>query len=792
MKNSTLILIWMLLPFSIFSQITQNIKGTVLDKQSELPLIGATIIVVDSDPLIGTTSDIDGNYRIDNLPIGRYNLRVSSLGYEGQTIPNVELTAGKEVIIDFSIEESFTKMDEIVVTAEVAKDRAQNELATISARTFSVEEVNRYSGGRSDVARLAANFAGVSTSNDARNDIVIRGNSPTGVLWRLEGVPIPNPNHFSTAGTTGGPVSALNPNMLKNSDFLTSAFPAEYGNAMSGVFDLGFRNGNKDKHEYMLQLGAVSGFEAMLEGPINKEKQSSFLVAARYSFVGIASELGIPIGTNATPNYSDIAFNVNLGNTKLGKFSIFGIGGVSDIEFLHDEIDENDLFAANDEDSKARSEFGVLGLKHSLILDANTYVRSILSVSTSGNEFSIDRYANLDQDDESVRKIVRLDNTEVRSSISSFINRKFNSRLTMRAGVLLERFSYDLKNENREFTPDWIDVYRFDDNATIFQAYAQSQYKLSKKLRLNLGLHFQNLSLNQTNALEPRIALNYDLNKNNTINIGYGLHAQSIPTPILLLQNENMEGQMVQSNKNLKMPRSQHFVLGYDAKLGTNWRAKVEAYYQSIDRVPVESFASSFSLLNLGDDFGFPEDKFNLVNEGTGTNYGIEFTVERFFSKGYYGLLTASLYDSKYKGSDGVERNTAFNNGYVFNALFGKEFKVGKSGRKTFIVDTKITTAGGRYYTPVDLEQSRTDGRQRLDDENAYTERYSPYFRWDLKFGMKINSKRKKLTHHFYFDFQNISNNENIFSRRYNRLTNEVNNVYQLGFFPDFMYRIQF
>jgi hypothetical protein len=776
----------------MFSQISQNIKGTVIDKQSELPLIGATITIVGSDPLIGTSTDLDGNYIIKDLPIGRYDLRVSSLGYEGITVPNIELTAGKEKIVDFNIEEAITKMDEVVVTAAVAKDKAQNELATISARTFSVEEVNRYSGGRSDVARLAANFAGVSTSNDARNDIVIRGNSPTGVLWRLEGIPIPNPNHFSTAGTTGGPVSALNPNMLKNSDFLTSAFPAEYGNAMAGVFDLGFRNGNKDKQEYMFQLGAVSGFEAMMEGPINKKNNSSYLVAARYSFVGIASELGLPIGTNATPNYSDIAFNVNLGNTKLGKFSIFGIGGQSDIEFLHDEIDENDLFAANDEDSKARSEFGVLGIKHSLILDASTYVRSILSISTSANEFSIDRYTDLDLPTESIRKIVDVDNTEVRTSLSSFINKKFNARLTMRAGLLLERFNYNLINQNREFTEDWIDIYRFDDGATLFQSYLQSQYKLTQKLKLNMGLHFQNLSLNNTNAIEPRLALNYDLNEKNTISLGYGIHSQSIPVPILLLQNLNMEGEMVQSNIDLEMSRSQHFVLGYDSKLGANWRAKIEAYYQIINNVPVESTPSSFSLLNLGDDFGFPEDKFNLVNEGSGTNYGIELTIERFFAKGYYGLLTASIYDSKYEGSDGVERNSAFNNGYVLNALFGKEFKIGKTGRKSFVVDTKITTAGGRYYTPVDLEASQTAGREIVNEANAYTERYDPYFRWDVKFGMKINSKRKQLTHHFYFDFQNVTDNENIFARRYNRLTNSVNNVNQLGFFPDFMYRIQF
>ncbi|MEL6926253.1 MAG: carboxypeptidase-like regulatory domain-containing protein, partial [Bacteroidota bacterium] len=346
----------------------QTLKGTVIDKQSEMPLIGATVAIVNSDPTIGTTTDVDGNFSIPEVPYGRYSIAISYLGFEGITLPNVEVTAGKEVYLEIGLEESVEKLDEVVVTAAVQKDRAQNELATISARTFSVEEVNRYSGGRSDIGRLVSNFAGVSTADDSRNDIVIRGNSPTGVLWRLEGIPIPNPNHFSTLGTTGGPVSALNPNMIKNSDFMTSAFPAEYGNALAGVFDLGFRTGNRDKHEFMIQMAAVSGIEAMAEGPINKAKGSSYLVTGRYSFLGFAQGIGLPIGTNATPDYRDLSFNINFGNGKAGKFSLFGIGGSSDISFLHDQVDETDLFAANDEDAFAESRFGVVGLKHNLIL----------------------------------------------------------------------------------------------------------------------------------------------------------------------------------------------------------------------------------------------------------------------------------------------------------------------------------------------------------------------------------------------------------------------------------------
>ncbi|MCI5083445.1 MAG: carboxypeptidase-like regulatory domain-containing protein, partial [Saprospiraceae bacterium] len=179
---------------------TQTLKGKIFDKQSEMPLIGATIEVLDTDQNLGTTTDFDGYFRLEAVPIGRQTVRISYLGYNTISIPNVVVTTGKQVVLNVGLEESIEQLDEVVVTAEVQKDKAQNEMATISARTFSVEEVNRFSGGRSDVARLAGNFAGVSTADDSRNDIVIRGNSPTGVLWRLEGIPIPNPNHFSTLG----------------------------------------------------------------------------------------------------------------------------------------------------------------------------------------------------------------------------------------------------------------------------------------------------------------------------------------------------------------------------------------------------------------------------------------------------------------------------------------------------------------------------------------------------------------------------------------------------------------
>lgn len=786
----------MLLSVSLYAQnVTQTVKGQIIDKQSEIPIIGATIQWINDQDAIGTTTDIDGYFKLENIPVGRQAFQISYIGYETMVLPNIDITSGKEVILDLAMVESIEILNEVVVTAEVAKDRAINEMASISARTFSLEEVNRYAGGRSDIARLAGNFAGVATADDSRNDIVIRGNSPTGVLWRLEGIPIPNPNHFSTLGSTGGPVSAMNPNVLKNSDFLTSAFPSEYGNATSGVFDLGMRSGNRDKHEFTFQMAAFSGLEAMAEGPLG-DKGASYLVAARNSFIALIS----PPQTNAIPNYFDVTFKIDSHTGKFGKFSLFGIGGTSSIDFVGADIDSTDLFSEVDQDLFPRSRFGVIGLRHNKIIGKDSYIRTVIAGSLTRNEFSIDRYFNLGTAEEIKIRYADGNNEENRLSISSFYNKKFNSKATMRVGILAEQTNYDLINRDAERAPDidgdgYNDIrteYEFNESVLTVQPFAQMQYKFNPKWTLNLGVHGLYQEINEQFVLEPRTSLSWNFAKKQKLTFGYGLHNQNVPLPIMLTESLDANGNRLLTNEDLQFARSQHFVLGYDYAFANNWRAKIEAYYQAIDRVAIDSEPSSFSLLNLGADFGFPTGKVNLTNDGTGFNQGVELTIEKFFSNGFHGLLTASVFDSKYEGSDGVERNTAFNNNYVINFLAGREFTIGKSKQNAILIDTKITSAGGRYYTPVDLEASQLAGFEIRQDDLAFSERYDDYFRWDVKIGFKMNSTKRKFSQQFYMDFQNITNRENIFSRDYNRQTNEVNVRYQSGFFPDFLYRIQF
>lgn len=793
--NIFLLFAFLLSPFFLFSQ-SSTLRGVVMDKQAESPLIGATVQLLNLETAIGATTDADGKFTLKNVPVGRQTLRITYLGYETQTIPNILVTAGKEVQLDIRLEESFSKMEEVVITAKTDKDKPVNDLATISARQFNTEEVMRYSGGRNDVAKLVANFAGVAANNDARNDIIIRGNSPTGVLWRIEGIPVPNPNHFSTLGTTGGPVSALNPNMIANSDFLTGAFPAEYGNALAGVFDINLRQGNKERPEFMFQLGAFSGLEALAEGPLNKKNDGSFVVAYRHSFAELADAAGLNIGTTATPRYKDLTFNVDFGNGKAGKFSLFGIGGWSAIDFLGAEIDTTDLFANPNENAYNVSKFGVIGLKHNILLNDRSYVRTVLSVSHSANTYTAD---DLEIDNGTPFQIWDVNDAGTTYRLSSYYNLKVNNRFTLRTGILAQNGHLDTRVDTRDNTPDfdedgypdWYTERDFDGWFFQSEAYAQGQYRLTEELTLNAGLHTLYFQKTEDFAVEPRAALNWNFAPKHTLSFGYGIHNQTQPLPVFLFREQQPDGSSIETNSDLGFTRNQHFVLGYDFKPAASWRVKAETYYQTLSDVPVESFPSSFSILNTGADFIFPE-KNNLVNEGTGRNIGAELTLEKFFSKGWYSLVTLSLFDSKYEGSDGVERSTAFDGGYVFNALAGREFKLGDSGRRFLTLDTKLTAAGGRPYTPINLEASRAAGEEVLYEDQAFSLRYDDYFRWDVKIGFRLNSAKRKLSQTFFLDFQNVTNHANIFALRYNEVTGDINRIDQIGFFPDVLYRIEF
>jgi hypothetical protein len=373
MMNRTILTILFVLinPLLLSQDLTQTIRGKVVDSQTEAALPGSVVIIKNSDPVLGARTDTEGNFTIQKVPVGRQTIEASYIGYLSYSMENVFITSNKENYLYIKLEESVTSLNEVVITQKLKKDLPINSNATVSARTFSIEETERYSGSIGDPARMASNFAGITTICYQRNDIVIRGNSPLGVLWRLDGIDIPNPNHFSSFGASGGPISILNNNLLTNSDFFTGAFPAEYGNALSGVFDLKMRSGNNLKYEFVTQVG-MNGFELGAEGPIQKNK-SSFLINYRYSTLAIVDAMGFKVGIDAIPFFQDASFKISSNNTKLGQFSLIGIGGYSYVNEFDSEKDTSQLKNGRGENFTFGSGMGAVGLIHKLLIKKNKY-----------------------------------------------------------------------------------------------------------------------------------------------------------------------------------------------------------------------------------------------------------------------------------------------------------------------------------------------------------------------------------------------------------------------------------
>lgn len=778
-RASLVLCLLVLLCFNLNAQtFFGKVYGVVTDKQSQTTLPCVNVVAFSQDKSFGTTTDANGQFHFENIPVGRFSIEFSLIGYEKSRQQNVSLTSVKDLFLNIELAEKVENIDEIVVKAH-SKDKVINEFAMTSARTFTVEESNNYAGSWGDPARMVSNFAGVVTAGDQRNDIIIRGNSPTGLLWRLDGISIPNPNHFGTFGATGGPICILNNNQLANSDFLTGAFPSEYGNSLAGVFDLKMRNGNNQKHEFMGGTG-FNGFELGAEGPISKKGGSSYMVNFRYTMMDLMSAMGM-FDVGGVPKYTDLSFKIFVPTQKMGTFSLIGLGGMSQINLSDDGESSGESSGWTSEmlpetDVLNGSKMGVIGLTHKYFLSEKSRIESSLSVSYSNSFTTVDSIStphNFNFYNDSY--------SEISYSFSTKYTLKSSSRNTFQAGLTAELMDFNFFDETYvKPLNQFFQSTNSEGVSTLYQAYAQMKNRLNQALTINWGLHGQLFGLNNSLLIEPRLGLNYALNNQQNLSFGYGLHGQIQPRLVYFTQTlvDSMNTNYSLTNRALGFSKSHHFVAGYDWSITKNLRLKIEAYYQYLFNIPVERSSSTFSMSNYGANF-HNESADSLINSGLGENKGLEFTLEKYMNKNFYFLLTASLYDSKYRGSDQIWRNTAFNGNYTVNGLAGYELPI-KNDVLAFNI--KVVWAGGKRYTPIDLESSALEGKAVFDYSNAYGAKFNDYFRTDLRISFRQNLKR--ISQEWSFDVQNLTNQQNIFSQRYDASSKKLVNVMQLGFMP--------
>ncbi len=758
------------------TQPVQTIRGTVIDRASgeSLPYISISLLDM---PGIGTTTNEEGKFTLSQVPVGRHDLQASSVGYEPGIFREIMVTSAKEIYLEIQLKENVKELEEVVVTAKTNKELPLNKMALSGARMLSVEEASRFAGGMDDPARLVSSFAGVSPGI-GNNGISVHGNAPSLLQWRLEDVEIPTPNHFADLTTLGGGLlSSLSSNVLGNSDFFTGAFPAEYNNAVSGVFDMKLRNGNSRNYEHTFQLGAM-GIDLASEGPISRKNNSSYIFNYRYSTTGLLYNVGI---IDQELNFQDLNFKLNFPTKRAGIFSLWGTAlkdkAPADMDDPEDWDYKDDAKGSSLEQISAAS-----GLSHRYFFDNNSFLKTTMAITYSDVEAKEDMY------DLEMNSTPYLDfkSRYTNLILTSYFNKKYSAKHTNKTGFTVTNMRYDMDLQLSPFDTEPLEtVSKGDGNTNLMSAYTSSLFDFNDKLSATLGINGQLLTLNNNWTIEPRAAIKWQASSKSSFGFAYGLHSRMERTDVYYVKVKESGDKLV--NKDLDFTKTHHLSFSYDYKIADDMNLRIEPYFQYLYDVPVMA-DSSYSILNR--KTFYVEDA--LVNKGKGHNYGVDVTFEKYMTRGMYYMVTGSLFNSRYCGGDGVWHNTRFNRNYIINGLIGKEWMMGRNKQNVLSVNLKLTLQGGDRYSPVDeaATLAHPDKETQYDETRAYSKQLSPMFLANYSFSYRMN--RSKVSHEFALKGGNATGYKEYFGHEYNlktgvieprRLKNSIFNIlYRLDF----------
>ena len=773
----------LLLPSMMRAQTTtadQTIRGQVCDVASGEPMIGVTI-TVENGTTMATVSDIDGNFVIQHVPVGRHSVRATYIGYEPVLLKEQLVTSGKELVLNLKMTESLTNLQEVVIKPRVNKQQPLNEMAQVGARMFSVEEATRYAGGMADPARTASMFAGVATGG-ATNGISIHGNSPQMLQWRIEGIEVNNPNHFADITEAGGGVfTSLNGTVLANSDFMTGAMPAEYGNALSGAFDMKMRVGNNTKHEHAIQVGTL-GVDFASEGPLTKNSKASYLINYRYSFLEIAKKLHAINMEKETLDYQDLSFKVNVPTTHAGTFAVWFTGLFDRFENdVPDVADRKTLWDSNDSWSTQKSWAG--GLTHTYRFRSGGTLTSNIAYTGAYQKLGINDY------NEQMQQMPDMLGRSLSWNviISTQHKHKFSSRYTMQNGF---------EHRHMDFCT-WMDyikvvggpLYRvFESNGStgLTRLYTNHKIALSQRLSTVAGINVMWFNLNNQVLVEPRISFQYKTSASSTLSIAYAMNSRKEAIDTYFVLNTNSQEPNV--NKDLGLTRSHHISASFAQRLGENAMLKIEPYWQWLFDVPVEQ-GTTYSVINHN---LFYQDR-ALVNKGAGRNYGIDLTLERYLKDGLYGMFTATLFKSEYRDAQGEWHHTRHDRGYITNILGGKEWMVGKSRKNVFGINGRLTLMGGDRYTPMVAGTTYEEVAQRpdrtipQDGANPFSAQMN--MNVGYAFSVKYTINKHHSAHHFILEYLQMRSFQ---GQTFDIHTHELVDQFTSLTFPNIAYRLEF
>ena len=759
--------------------LTQSVRGRVIDAASGYPVAYASVYLMGKTEVGGVTDSL-GRFVIKNVPIGRHDIQASFVGYEPTIFREILVTSSKEVYLTIPLKESIKELDEVMVRPQLNKEQPLNKMVTTGARMLSVEEASRYAGGMDDPARLVSSFAGISPSMST-NGISIHGNAPHLLQWKLEDVEIPNPNHFADLSILGGGIlSGLSSLVLGNSDFFTGAFPAEYDNAVSGVFDMKLRNGNNQKIENTFQIGLL-GIDFASEGPLTRKHNSSYIFNYRYSTTGLLGNIGA-VDIDGTLDYQDLNFKLSLPTRKAGVFSIWGTALIDKSKGDFEENTDKWESIGDMMKSSTKQYMGAGGISHRYFFNNETQLKTTLAVTYFKHEGTMTSYDwNLNS-----APFLDLNRSNTNLIFTTAITRKFSAKFTSKTGITYTKMYYDM---DMNLAPHQMHpmelISQGKGNTDLISGYTNSSIGISEQVTLNVGVNARVLTLNNSWTLEPRAGIKWQFSPKSSFALAYGLHSRMEKMDVYFVKTQGTGDRSV--NKDLGFTRAHHVMLSYGFKISDNMNMKIEPYFQQLYDVPVIA-DSSYSVLNRRDFY--VENA--LVNRGKGRNIGVDITLERYLNKGLYYMVTASIFDSKYYGGDRKWRNTLYNRNFIINVLGGKEWMVGRDKQNMFSVNFKITLQGGDRYAPVDEVATLLDPDREVqyDETKAFSKQFSPMFITNFSVGYKIN--RKKVSHEFSIKSLNTTGCEEYYGHEYNFKTDKIKPIRGATSLPNVSYKLEF
>lgn len=750
-------------------ELTSVVRGTVKDADTGSPLTQATVQLDGKGDVTGAT----GTFRFEGVAVGRHSLTVSFVGYQTVVISEILLESGKENVQDVRLSIAGKQLQEATVAG--SRPPAFNSVQAITA-----EQTLRYAATYLDPARVATSFAGVAAANDQANGLVVRGNSPNSMQWRLEGVEIVNPNHLSNAGTfsdrptsTGGGVNILSTQLMGTSYFMSGPFPAQYGNATGAILDMNLKKGNDERTEFTGQASLI-GLDIAAEGPLSRKSKASYLVNYRYSFTGLLGAMGVSFGGEDI-RFQDLSFNLNFPTAKGGKFTIFGMGGISQNTFKPDKDTTSWEFEKDARYVLYKNKMGAAGATFEQPVGRRASLRTVLVASglnTSRKAFQVDPKT--------------LENREVLGN-DGILNGKisFNTTLTYRANTKQTfRGGVYITSQKYETLPVYPDA---KVKSWYIQPFMNWSSQITPSLTSEVGLHAMISQVKRDNAkvsalVEPRASLRWLAAADKQVSVSYGLHSQ-LQTPNVYSSTYGMT--YIAQNFDLKPTRSHQITLGYQQFFKKGSSLKIEAYWQHQFDVPVGTDErDNYSAVNLIED----RPAGRLYNEGTARNYGLEASFQKFLTDNFYMLVSGSLYKATYVDYLGLRHDSRFDGGHTFSLTTGKEFKASRGG--LWGVNAKVLWLGGFRDKAIDAEYSAYLNQNIYVYQSAYTVKMKDYFRPDLRIYWKKG--RAKYSRTLALDLQNVSGTKNEAYRYFDTRQKRVVVQHQLGLIPVVSYRVEF